>query len=128
MAMFCTGGIRCEKASSFMKLNGFYDDKQQGQSQLVSVVDLAHVSGPGGNYYSNWVYGDDRPALVVSVRKQGNDYFCVFDNGNVLVHDANFEEDLNDKSGLIVGQTDIKVGVMDMVLIGTKNRSPSHKS
>jgi len=25
VAMFCTGGIRCEKASSFMKLNGFYD-------------------------------------------------------------------------------------------------------
>ena len=23
--MFCTGGIRCEKASSFMKLNGFDD-------------------------------------------------------------------------------------------------------
>ena len=25
VAMFCTGGIRCEKASSFMKLNGFND-------------------------------------------------------------------------------------------------------
>ena len=25
VAMFCTGGIRCEKASSFMKLNGFDD-------------------------------------------------------------------------------------------------------
>ena len=90
-----------------IQLNGFYDDKQQGQSQLVSVVDLAHVSGPGGNYYSNWVYGDDRPALVVSVRKQGSDYFCVFDNGNVLVHDANFEEDLNEKSGLTVVADDL---------------------
>ncbi|WP_283788445.1 PKD domain-containing protein [Bermanella sp. WJH001] len=84
-----------------LQLHGL-NDEHKGQPQLVSIIDLAHVNGPGGNYYSNWMYGDDRPALVVSVRKQGSDYFCVFDNGNVLVHDANFEEDLNDKSGLIV--------------------------
>ena len=82
-------------------------DDQQSPSQRVSIVDLAHVSGPGGNYYSNWVYGDDRLALVATVRKQGDDYFCVFDNGNVLVHDANFEEDLNEKSGLTVVVDDI---------------------
>lgn len=90
-----------------LQFSGFYQDEPQGQPQSVSIMDLAYVNGPGGNYYSNWTYGADRPGLVVSVRKQGSDYFCVFDNGNVLVHDANFEEDLNDQSGLIVVADDI---------------------
>ncbi|MFT5594917.1 MAG: vibriolysin [Oceanicoccus sp.] len=81
--------------------------EQQGEPFFVSVIDLAHVSGPGGNYYLNWVYGEDRPALTVQVRKEGSDYYCIFDSGKVLVHDANFEEDPNDASGSTVVADDM---------------------
>jgi PKD repeat protein len=91
-----------------IQLTAVYEEgEQEGKSALIPVVDLAHISGPGGNYYFNWIYGDDRPALTVQVRKEGSDYFCIFDNGNVLVHDANFEKDPNDSDGSTVVVDDL---------------------
>ena len=84
---------------AFLQLTAFIDEKSKegvNFSSVVPVMDLTSVTGPGGNQYLNWVYGVDRPALTVKVRSEGSDHYCQFDNGRVLVHDANFETDASD--------------------------------
>lgn len=55
------------------------------------VLGTAEVVGPGGNRFNYWYYGDDRPPLVMQQERRGLVDYCRFDNGRVLVHDANYE-------------------------------------
>lgn len=62
-----------------------------GSAIRLTLVDLVGVSGPGGNVKKHWEYGVDRSLLMLSASSRGETDYCKFDNGNVLIHDAEFQ-------------------------------------
>ena len=67
--------------------------EEKGSPADIAVVDLVGVTGPGGNVRSHWEYGVDRDALMLKIDHRGEVDYCQFDNGNVLVHDFDFQID-----------------------------------
>lgn len=59
------------------------------------IIDNAHVKGPGGSEKKQWYYGTDRPPLQLTAQIRGDQTFCIFDNGKVLIHDFNYDDDLD---------------------------------
>jgi len=59
------------------------------------VIDRAQIKGPGGSDVRKWDYGINRPFLEVTAQTRGDQQYCIFDNGKVLIHDFNYDDDLD---------------------------------
>ena len=61
----------------------------------LEITDRVHVKGPGGSETTPWYYGSNRPFLELTAQTRGDQLYCIFDNGKVLIHDFNYDDDLD---------------------------------
>ncbi len=68
IAMYCTGGIRCEKASAFLKLNG-YKNVFQLDGGIINYLEYAKISNKKTSWKGECFVFDDRVSINTKLNK-----------------------------------------------------------